>query len=654
MARKNDAKKHPSKKRDAEPEDFHAEDVIDRPFDRRLARRLLSYVKPYRRRVFASIGLILLGTTLSLIGPVLMKEAIDGVLRPTVLVDSEGVPEPPGPARRALHSLGETFGLPERDLDPAVAAPLTREESTEWLVFIVAVFASLLAVQFCLRIIETIVMSRTGQYVMRDLRQELFEHMQEQEVPWFHKNPVGRLVTRVTSDVESLNELFTSGFVTLAGDLLSIAGIVAILFYYDPQLALVALSVTPVLFGVTAVFRKMARKHYREVRRRLAHLNAFTQESIVGLDVIQVTRSEDRQAERYGAINATLKDAHLKSIFWYAIFFPSVELLSTVALALVVVRGGVAIESGVMSFGEFFLFWTFLNRFFTPVRDLAEKYNLLQSAMASSERVFHILDEDTRLPVPETPAEKTPLATAIRFEDVSFQYDEDTPVLKNVAFDVKKGETVALVGATGAGKSTVVNLLLRFYDPVAGKVTIDGVDLRDFEPSTHRSRFGLVLQDVAVMSRSLGDNIDFDRGLDRERLLWAAEQVNATRLIERQPNGLDEVMKERGRTLSSGERQLVSFARALAGDPEILVLDEATASLDSETEALIQDALNTLTEGRTSVIIAHRLSTIRGADKILVFHRGELREVGNHDELIAEDGIYARLYRLQYGSDLAG
>jgi len=626
-------------------EDFHAEEVIDRPFDRQLARRLFTYVSPYRRRVAISLVMILFGTLLSLIGPVLVKEAIDGPLRQTANFQTDGKPPESGFAASMLQSVGETVGLPERS-----AEPWTPEDSAEWLFFIVAIYAGLLVIQFVLRYAQTIVMSETGQLVMRDLRQQLFRHMQKQEVPWYNRNPVGRLVTRVTSDVESLNELFTSGFVTLAGDLLSISGIVVILFVYNPLLAAIALSVTPVLFIITAIFRKMARKHYREVRRRLAHLNAFTQESIVGIDVIQVTRSEEKQAARYEAINSRLRTAHLKSIFWYAIFFPTVELLSVVALSLVVIRGGAQISAGSMTFGDFFLFWTFLNRFFTPVRDLAEKYNLLQAAMASSERVFSVLDEDTSLPVPQTPAQPRPMTGAIRFENVSFHYDEDTPVLKNVSFEVKKGETVALVGATGAGKSTVVNLLLRFYDPKEGKISIDGIDVRDFSSEEHRKRFGLVLQDVAVMSRSIADNIDFDRGLDRDRLLWAAAQVNATSFIDRQPHGIDEVMMERGRTLSSGERQLISFARALAGNPEILVLDEATASLDSDTEALIQDALAKLTSSRTSVIIAHRLSTIRNADQILVFHHGELRELGNHDSLVEADGIYARLYRLQFGS----
>ncbi|MFQ5653362.1 MAG: ABC transporter ATP-binding protein [Planctomycetota bacterium] len=622
-----------------EPEDFHAEDVIDRPFDRGLALRLLGYVAPYKRKILLSVAIMLAGTILSLVGPILVKEAIDGPLSMS--------PDPAG--ETLLGRVAERVGLTG---DPA-GAPGAGDRRA-WLLAIAGLCAFLLLGQFLFRYAETVVMNSTGQTVMRDLRMQLFRHLERQSLPYFQSQPVGRLVTRVTSDVEALNELFTSGFVTLAGDLLSIAGIVTMLFWYNPVLAAVALSVTPFLLGITLLFRHMARKHYREVRRRLAHLNAFTQESIVGMDIVQIHRQEERQAARYGDISGGLREAHLKSVFWYAVFFPVVELLSTVSLALVLVRGGVMIEMGGSTFGEFFLFWTYLTRFFTPMRDLAEKYNLLQAAMASAERVFSILDADSALPEATDPQEGTRLRGTIRFDNVCFSYDQKTPVLKHVSFEARRGETVALVGATGAGKSTVVNLLLRFYDPVTGRVEIDGLDVREVALAQHRSRFGLVLQDVAVFSRSIEENIAFDRGLDRERIVWAAEQVHARAFVERQGAGFDEVMKERGRTLSSGERQLLAFARALAGDPEILVLDEATSNIDSDTEALIQDALARLVEGRTSFIIAHRLSTIRNADRILVFHHGELREQGNHADLLARGGIYARLYRLQFGAERPG
>jgi ATP-binding cassette subfamily B protein len=369
------------------------------------------------------------------------------------------------------------------------------------------------------------------------------------------------------------------------------------------------------------------------------------------MEVIQVCRREKEQATRYSEINGKLRDAHLKSIFWYALFFPTVELLSVVALGIIVVQGGQRIEAGTATFGEFFLFWTYLTRLFTPVRDLAEKYNLLQSAMASSERVFSVLDSDTSLPEGEHHSDEdlAPL-NEIRFEGVSFAYDPKTPVLQNVSFSVKKGETVAIVGATGAGKSTIINLLLRFHDPVSGSITLNGDDIRESSLVEHRERFGLVLQDVAVLSRTLGENIRFDRDIQRSKILEALEQVNGQDIIARQSQGLDEPMMERGRTLSSGERQLISFARALAGNPEILVLDEATSHVDTETETRIQAAIDKMVEGRTSVIVAHRLSTVRKADRILVLHHGQLRESGTHDELVSQDGIYAKLVKLQFQS----
>ncbi|NCF55353.1 MAG: ATP-binding cassette domain-containing protein [Planctomycetia bacterium] len=640
ISRKND--KADKKKERDDSEDFHVEEVIDRPFSKALAGRLLHYLKPYRLLVASSIFLILVNTGLSLIGPLLIKEAVDGPLA----LPAQGIEE------RELTGLGQSMADigAWMGLDP-ITVGATAADRAQWLWLLVGIYASTLLVQILMRYGETMVLNLTGQNVMRDLRLQVFAHLQKQSASFYHTNPVGRLVTRVTSDVESLNELFTSGFVTLVGDILAITGIVIMLFWTNSDLALMVLSTAPVLLISTTIFRKFARKHYREVRRRLAHINAFTQESISGMEVIQVCRREKEQATRYSEINGKLRDAHLKSIFWYALFFPTVELLSVVALGIIVVQGGQRIEAGTATFGEFFLFWTYLTRLFTPVRDLAEKYNLLQSAMASSERVFSVLDSDTSLPEGEHHSDEdlAPL-NEIRFEGVSFAYDPKTPVLQNVSFSVKKGETVAIVGATGAGKSTIINLLLRFHDPVSGSITLNGDDIRESSLVEHRERFGLVLQDVAVLSRTLGENIRFDRDIQRSKILEALEQVNGQDIIARQSQGLDEPMMERGRTLSSGERQLISFARALAGNPEILVLDEATSHVDTETETRIQAAIDKMVEGRTSVIVAHRLSTVRKADRILVLHHGQLRESGTHDELVSQDGIYAKLVKLQFQS----
>lgn len=614
-----------SDKKELEDPDFHAEDVLDKPFDRGLAMRLIRYTFPYRGRLAVSLFLILLSTALVMLTPILIMEAVDGPL--------SGQPVDSG----LLDLVRDWFQLED-----------VTDERMAWLGVITVLFVGLLGIQFSVRFFQWIFMNRTGQLIMRDLRMQVFEHLQKQSLGFFQKQPVGRLVTRVTSDVESLNELLSSGVVTFLGDILSLIGIVALLFYFNAELAMLALCVAPVLLGVTALFRTMARRHYRENRRRIAHLNAFTQESISGMDIIQIARREDAQAKRYEDINQGYLESWLGSIFWFAIFFPAVEILSAISLALVVSFSGGQIETGATTLGEFFLFWSCLNKFFVPVRDLADKYNVLQAAMASAERIFGILDTDTTLPEGASPKAVVPLEDEVRFENVGFSYDGSKQVLRDVSFTVEKGQTVAVVGATGAGKSTLVNLLLRFYDPQVGRITWDGVDLKETDGEALRRRFGLVLQDVSVFSRSVHANLDLDRGIDPERLREAAREVSADGFVERLEGGYDEVMKERGRTLSSGERQLLSFARALAGDPEFLVLDEATSHIDTATELVIQKALARLVEGRTSLIIAHRLSTIRRADKILVFHHGELREQGRHEELLAQGGIYARLYRLQF------
>lgn len=590
-----------------------ADEVVGRAFDRRLMSRLLRYALPYRWQMAQVVALIVLVTVLGVAGPIIFMKAIDGPLAAAIA------------GKDAASST-------------AVADLLK----------LVGIFVVISAALIGLRFLESYSMARIGQRIMLDLRVELFEHLQRMPLAFYDRNPVGRLVTRITSDVEALNELFASGVVTFLADIMVLVGITITLLWVNTSLAIVMLSIVPFLLLATFIFRAKARRFYREQRGHLAHLNAFTQEAIQGIGIIQVFHQEERNQAEYEEINTRYLDAFQKTVLAYSIYFPVVEVLSTIVLVGILWKGGRLIEEGALTFGGFYMFWHFLGRFFQPIRDMAERYNVLQAAMAAAERIFKVLDTPEGMPVLAPSGRPPGPRGKVEFKHVWFAYKDDEYVLKDVSFVVEPGQKVALVGATGAGKSTIMSLMSRFYDPQRGVVEIDGIDVREHDKAALRRRVGVVLQDVFLFSRSIRDNIRLgETDLTGERIEECARQVNADGFIRSREGGYDHVLKERGGTLSVGEKQLLAFARAIAHDPEILVLDEATASVDTETENLIQDALEKLLQDRTSIVIAHRLSTIRGADRIVVLHKGEVREMGTHAELLRQGGIYHRLHQLQ-------
>jgi ATP-binding cassette, subfamily B, multidrug efflux pump len=612
----------------------HDDDVVGKAYDGRLMRRLLGYLRPYKMHAALALAAIIASSMLQLAQPYLMKLAIDRF-------------------------------IPARDLAGVNRIAL-------W-------YFCILAGAFCLEFTQTWLLQTTGQRIMFDMRMQIYRHLQRLDLRFYDRNPVGRLMTRVTTDVDVINDMFTSGVVSIFGDVFTLAGIMIVMLSMNWRLALVSFAVLPLIFLVTQWFRRHVRESYRTVRRLIARINAYLQEHITGMGTVQLFRREARAYRTFEAINQDHRVANVDSIFYYAVFYPAVEVIGALAAALTIWYGGRSVLEGSLTLGSLVAFLLYSQRFFRPISDMSEKFNILQAAMASSERIFKLLDEpvtiqnpatvtaglpaEARAPKPPTgglPAEarapKAPSAKAghIVFEHVWFAYNptdagEPDWVLRDVSFEVKPGERVGVVGATGAGKSTLINLLLRFYDVSRGRILVDGVDVREMDLHELRALFSLVLQDVHLFSGTIADNIRLgEAGITDEAVQSAAAAVHADSFIARLPGGYASPVAERGATLSVGQKQLLSFARALAFDPRILVLDEATSSVDTETEILIRDALHVLMLGRTTIAIAHRLSTIQDMDKILVLHKGQLRESGTHQELLAHRGIYFKLYQLQY------
>jgi ATP-binding cassette, subfamily B, multidrug efflux pump len=584
------------------------DDQIVKGLDRNVLKRLLEFLAPHRNAVIGVLFLTMLVSSLGPLRPYLSKYAVDTFI-----------------------ANGDRNGL----------------------LGIVLLIMGILVAQGILQYVLTKLMQRIGQTTILDVRMRLFTRLQELSMRYYDTTPIGRLVTRVTNDVEVLNEVFSSGLVMIIANIFMIFWIIVMMFRTNWELAIATIFVVPVLMYGTNIFRKAVRREYRDIRKQVARMNAFMNEYITGMSIVQLFSQEDRQRGEFDEINTAHTEAHIKSVFYYAIFFPFVEMMSTVSLAVVIWYAAGHILQGTMTVGEIIAFSMYGEMFFRPIRELSDKYNTLQSAMASSERIFQLLDEQAFVRDNENAVPMQTLENGIEFKNVDFSYDGTKWILCDVSFAVKKGQTVAIVGATGAGKSSLMNLLTRFYEFQQGDIIIDGRSIRDIQQQTLRRRMAIVMQDVFLFSRSVAENISLgNEAISRSHIQAAAESVGASDFIERLPEGYDTQVMERGATLSVGQKQLISFARALAADPDILILDEATSSVDTATEQQIERAIDTLLAGRTSIVIAHRLSTIQRADRIIVLHNGKIYEQGTHHELLALGGLYAKLYRLQYKEQL--
>jgi ATP-binding cassette subfamily B protein len=588
---------------------FHEEEAIGKTYDFQVARRLLKYLHPYLRLLFPALLLTFALNLLGILQPKFTEYAIDWYILPR-----------------------KSAGLE----------------------LLVLLYIGVQLLRLIFSYFQALLLNTVGQYVMFDMRRELYDKLQHQEVAYYDRNPVGRIMTRLTSDVDSLNELFTAGITDLLGDVVMIFAIIGVMLWMDVRLTFVTLLTVPLLWAATTWFRKGARKGYDMVRTRIARINAFLQEHFAGAQTVQIFNAETKSITKFREINADYRKANIDTIFYYAVFFPLVDFIGATGIALIIWYGGYRVMQNtpghtVLTLGALVAFIQYSSFLFQPIRDISDKYNVLQAAVVASHRIFKTLDLPIAITSPAEPTKSGRALGRIEFENVWFAYKDEDWILKDVSFKVEPGESIALVGHTGSGKSTITNLLMRFYDVQRGRILLDGVDLRDWDLQTLRENFAVVLQEIFLFSGTIAGNIRLGRkDISEERVTWAAQEVSAEPFINRLHGGYQAEVKERGAGLSVGQKQLISFARALAFDPALLILDEATSSIDTETEQLIQQAIERVMRNRTSIVVAHRLSTIQRADQILVLHHGEIRERGTHQELLALHGLYWKLYKLQY------